>query len=73
MRAAAHRGGARARGDPVGANATAPAPHDAEHRGAGIETIMVAPQFPQPMYEPLRELSQELLLPGLGRALTPTA
>jgi hypothetical protein len=30
-----------------------------------VEIIMAAPSFPQPMYEPLRELSQELLLPGL--------
>jgi hypothetical protein len=33
----------------------------------GVETVMVAPSFPQPMYEALRELSQELLLPGLDR------
>ena len=31
----------------------------------GTETVMMAPSFPQPMYEPLKELSQELLLPGL--------
>ncbi|MEO8621007.1 MAG: hypothetical protein ABI625_08070 [bacterium] len=31
----------------------------------GVETVMVAPSFPQPMYEPLRDISQELLLPGL--------
>jgi hypothetical protein len=31
----------------------------------GVETVMVAPSFPQPMYEALGELSQELLLPGL--------
>jgi hypothetical protein len=31
----------------------------------GVETVMAGPHFPQPMYEPLRELSQELLLPGL--------
>ena len=30
-----------------------------------IEPIMVAPKFPQPMYESLRDLSQQLLLPGL--------
>ena len=30
-----------------------------------IEPIMAAPEFPQPMYEPLREISQELLMPGL--------
>jgi hypothetical protein len=28
--------------------------------------ILAAPEFPQPMYEVLRDLSQELLLPGLG-------
>jgi hypothetical protein len=33
--------------------------------GAGASTVMWAPAFPQPMYEPLRDLSQELLLPGL--------
>jgi hypothetical protein len=30
-----------------------------------LNEIMAAPEFPQPMYEPLRDLSQELLLPGL--------
>jgi hypothetical protein len=33
----------------------------------GVETIMAGPSFPQPMYEPLRDLSQELLLPGLDK------
>jgi hypothetical protein len=33
----------------------------------GVETVMAAPSFPQPMYEPLRDLSQELLLPGLDK------
>lgn len=33
----------------------------------GVETILAAPSFPQPMYEPLRDLSQELLLPGLDK------
>ena len=32
-----------------------------------IEPIMAAPEFPQPMYAALRDLSQELLLPGLDR------
>ena len=32
-----------------------------------IEPIMAAPTFPQPMYESLRDLSQELLLPGLEK------
>jgi hypothetical protein len=29
-----------------------------------LEPIMAAPEFPQPMYAPLRDLSQEYLLPG---------
>ena len=33
--------------------------------GAGTATVMWAPTFSQPMYEPLRDVSQELLLPGL--------
>jgi hypothetical protein len=32
-----------------------------------LETIMAAPEFPQPMYEPLRDLSQDWLLPGLDQ------
>jgi hypothetical protein len=32
-----------------------------------IEPIMAAPNFPQPMYAPLRDISQELLLPGIGQ------
>ena len=32
-----------------------------------IEPIMAAPDFPQPMYAPLRDLSQEFLLPGVGQ------
>jgi hypothetical protein len=35
----------------------------------GVEPVMAAPTFTQPMYEPLRDLSQELLLPGLDRVL----
>ena len=31
-----------------------------------LEPIMDAPSFPQPMYEALRDLSQDFLLPGLG-------
>jgi hypothetical protein len=31
-----------------------------------LEEIMAAPDFPQPMYAPLRDTSQELLLPGLN-------
>ncbi len=30
-----------------------------------LETIMAAPDFPQPMYEPLRDISSELLVPNL--------
>jgi hypothetical protein len=33
--------------------------------GTGLDTITVTPTFPQPMYEPLRDLAQDLLLPGL--------
>ena len=31
-----------------------------------VNTVMHAPKFPQPMYEALRDLSQDLLLPGLN-------
>lgn len=31
-----------------------------------LEPVMAYPVFPQPMYEPLRDWSQELLLPGVG-------
>ncbi len=31
-----------------------------------LHEIMAAPDFPQPMYTPLRDLSQEYLLPGLA-------
>jgi hypothetical protein len=30
------------------------------------ESVLFTPTFPQPMYEPLRDLSPELLLPGVG-------
>jgi hypothetical protein len=33
----------------------------------GTETVMMSPAFPQPMYEPLKEKSQDLLLPGLDK------
>ena len=33
----------------------------------GTETVLMAPAFPQPMYEPLNEKSQDLLLPGLEK------
>lgn len=58
----------------VGANATPPA-GDTPQGGsggttnatetAGVDTIMAAPKFSQPMYEALRDLGQDLLLPGL--------
>ena len=38
----------------------------------GTETLMMEPSFPQPMYEALKEKSQELLLPGLDRVLPDT-
>jgi hypothetical protein len=31
-----------------------------------VTTVMAAPKFPQPMYAALRDLSQDLLLPGLN-------
>lgn len=34
-----------------------------------IEPVMAAPEFPQPMYKPLAELSQDWLLPGLDKIL----
>ncbi|MCU1265912.1 MAG: uncharacterized protein JWM21_2230 [Acidobacteria bacterium] len=37
----------------------------AEAPGDPLEPIMDAPKFPQPMYEALRDLSQDFLLPGL--------
>ena len=30
-----------------------------------LDQIMIEPEFPQPMYEPLRDLSQDYLLPGV--------
>lgn len=32
-----------------------------------LDKVGVAPEFAQPMYEPLRDLSQEWLLPGIGK------
>jgi hypothetical protein len=37
-----------------------------------VSTVMYAPQFPQPMYEALRDLSQDLMLPGLNE-VTPNS
>ncbi len=39
---------------------------------SGLETIMASPRFPSPMYAPLRDLSQDLLLPGLETVLPET-
>ena len=36
-----------------------------EPRGDSLEPILDAPDFPQPMYEAVRDLSQEFLFPGL--------
>lgn len=52
----------------TGENAT-PATPDAP---LPIEIVMAAPKFIQPMYEPLRDLSQQLLLPGLETVLPNT-
>lgn len=32
-----------------------------------LEPVLAAPKFPQPMFEPLRDLSQDWLLPGLDK------
>ena len=52
----------------VGPGSTPPvgAPSQA---AAGVEAVMMAPTFPQPMYESLRDVSQDLLLPGLEAVL----
>ncbi|HJZ81721.1 MAG TPA: hypothetical protein VKD91_15295, partial [Pyrinomonadaceae bacterium] len=44
----------------------------AEPRVDPLEPIMDAPDFPQPMYEALRDLSQDFLLPGLEEVLPNT-
>ena len=38
----------------------------------GTETVLMEPAFPQPMYEALKEKSQDLLLPGLDKVLPDT-
>jgi hypothetical protein len=40
---------------------------DEDAPGDPLDEIMAAPEFPQPMYEPLRNISHELLLPGVGK------
>jgi hypothetical protein len=37
-----------------------------------LEPVMVAPEFDRPMYEPLRDLGQDWLLPGVGSILPDT-
>jgi len=54
-----------------GANAAPPTDTPAS-APVGIDTVMAAPHFEQPMYEPLRDLSQDLLLPGLQTVLPDT-
>jgi hypothetical protein len=44
----------------------------AETSGDPLEPILDAPKFPQPMYEALRDLSQDFLLPGLEHVLPNT-
>jgi len=44
----------------------------AEPRGDPLEPILDAPEFPQPMYEALRDLSQDFLFPGLEHVLPNT-
>ena len=41
-------------------------PDTIQHVDDPLEPNMDAPEFPQPMYEALRDLSQDLFLPGLG-------
>ncbi len=43
-----------------------------ETRGDPLEPELDAPSFPQPMYEALRDLSQDFLLPGLENVLPDT-
>jgi hypothetical protein len=40
-------------------------PRYVEGRPDPIDPVMAAPSFPQPMYEPLRDISAELLIPNL--------
>ncbi len=43
-----------------------------ERTGDPLEPILDAPEFPQPMYEALRDLSQDFLFPGLEHVLPNT-
>lgn len=49
----------------AGENASQPAGTSASEP-TGVDNILAYPHFPAPMYGPLRDLSQDLLLPGLG-------
>lgn len=40
---------------------------EAEARGDPLDPVMWAPEFSQPMYEPLRDISHDLLLPGVEK------
>ena len=44
-----------------------------EQAGDPLEPIMDAPEFPQPMYEALRDISQDFLFPGLEHVPQNTA
>jgi hypothetical protein len=36
------------------------------HADRSLDLIMAAPEFPQPMYEPLRDISKDWILPGIS-------
>ena len=66
-------GAVRARLDPdatfaLEANARVVVPADvAATRPDALSPVMLTPTFPEPMYEPLREMFAQMLLPGLER------
>ena len=47
-------------------------PDDTKKTEDPLEPIMDAPKFPQPMYEALRDISQDFLFPGLEKVPTNT-
>jgi hypothetical protein len=47
-------------------------PDDTKKTEDPLEPIMDAPKFPQPMYEALRDISQDFLFPGLDKVPTNT-
>jgi hypothetical protein len=55
----------------VGHAASAPVDSSSSATPA-LDTLQMVPRFPQPMYEPLRDISQELLLPGLEAVVADT-